>query len=384
MSDSIYVHIPFCETKCPYCDFNSFAVEGRDVDGYIDALVREFESRGVPSDPPTVFVGGGTPTVIEPDQIDRYLTALTRHFAKNPAREFTVEANPGSLTPAKVAVLKRHGVNRMSIGAQAFQEKHLRRLGRVHEVRDTEDAWRMAHEGGIENVNLDFIFAVPGMVFGEWVDTLARAVDLGAEHLSCYALIFEPGTEFFARRSAGRMTATPERLELAMFRYTERALRLAGLDRYEVSNYARPGLECQHNLRYWRNESYAGFGAGAFSYQDGERFGNERNLARYADRVRATGDAVNTRERLQANDAAAETIVLGLRTAKGVSLPEVAERFDVDLQGLFGETIANLQRGGFLMGQPEGPAADLRLTRRGWRVADAVMGEFLGSPRDLQ
>ena len=120
MSDSIYVHIPFCETKCPYCDFNSFAVKGCDVDGYIDALIREFESRGVPSNPPTVFIGGGTPTVIEPDQIDRYLSALTSHFPPDPAREFTVEANPGSLTPEKVAVLKRHGVNRMSIGAQAL------------------------------------------------------------------------------------------------------------------------------------------------------------------------------------------------------------------------------------------------------------------------
>jgi len=372
VTPSLYVHIPFCETKCPYCDFNSYAVEGRDVPGYLDALRREMDARGVPPDPPTLFVGGGTPTVVEPDTLRAYLEDLVQRLEPDPAREFTVEANPGSLTPEKVAVLAEAGVNRISLGAQSLFARHLKTLGRVHAVEDVEDACRMARDGGIAQVNLDFIYAVPGQTMREWAETLDRAVAWEPDHLSCYALVFEPGTEFFARRAAGRLRPAPERLELAMFRYTERRLRRAGYRRYEVSNFARPSRECQHNISYWRNGSYVGFGAGAFSFEAGVRSGNERNLGRYARLVRECGGAAVTRERLDPEAAARETVALGLRMAEGVDLGEVADRFGVDLSARYGPLVDRLRAERYVRSDGR-----LRLARRGWRVADAVAAEFL-------
>ncbi len=368
---SLYVHIPFCETKCPYCDFNSFAVLGRDVDGYLDALRREMDARGVPGDPPTIFIGGGTPTVVTPEQLARYLGDITARLRPDPAREFTVEANPGSLTREKVAVLKEHGVNRVSLGAQSLVDRHLATLGRVHRAAEVEEAYRMVREAGIPRVNLDFIYGVPGMTLAEWAATLETAISWRPDHLSCYALIFEPGTEFHARRSAGRLNPIAEDRELAMFRYTERRLRRAGILRYEISNFARRGEECRHNLVYWRNGEYAGFGAGAFSYLQGRRTGNERHLGRYAEAVRGRGDAIATEERLEGEAAARETIVLGLRTSEGVDVEAVERRYGVDLGGLRG-TIGRMRGLGLVA--PDGP---LRLARRGWRVADEVAAAFL-------
>jgi len=369
---SLYVHIPFCETKCPYCDFNSFAVAGRDVDGYLDALSRECDARGLPRDPATIFIGGGTPTVVEPRQLERYLAGLLRDVRPDASREFTVEANPGSLTAEKVGILRSFGVNRLSIGAQSFFDRHLRTLGRVHGAAQIEEAYGLARDGGIEQVNLDFIFAVPGLTVREWVETLARAAALGPDHLSCYALIFEPGTEFFARRAAGSMRPADERVELAMFRLTERVLRRRGYLRYEISNFARPGRECRHNLVYWRNESYLGVGAGAHSHLGGERLANERNLARYAASVRERGDAIVMRERLSAEGAAREAVVLGLRTAEGVDLDRVARRYGIDVERLFGATVRRMRQGRFVE-----PSGNLRLARRGWRVADEVMAALV-------
>ena len=368
---ALYVHIPFCETKCPYCDFNSFAVEGRNVDGYLDALRREMDARGVPPHPPTIFIGGGTPTVVTPEQLARYLKDIVARLHPDPAREFTVEANPGSLTREKVAVLREHGVNRVSLGAQSLLDRHLRTLGRVHDAAHVEEAYRMVREGGIPRVNLDFIYGVPGMTLAEWAWTLEAAIAWAPDHLSCYALIFEPGTEFHARRSAGRLKPIAEDRELAMFRYTERRLRRAGIFRYEISNFARPGEECRHNLVYWRNEEYAGFGAGAFSLLGGRRTGNERHLARYADAVRERGDAIASEERLLGDAAAREAIVLGLRTAEGVDVARVEERYGVDLRALIG-TISRLRALGFVAS-----GGRLRLSRRGWRVADEVAAAFL-------
>lgn len=368
---SLYVHVPFCETKCPYCDFNSFAVEGRDVDGYLDALAREMDARGVPPEPPTIFIGGGTPTVVTPEQLARYLKDIVARLRPDPLREFTVEANPGSLTAEKVAVLVEHGVNRVSLGAQSLLDRHLETLGRVHRAGEVEEAYRIVREAGIPRVNLDFIYAVPGMTLAEWAATLETVISWRPDHLSCYALIFEPGTEFHARRSAGGLRPIAEDRELAMFRYTERRLRRAGIFRYEISNFARRGEECRHNLVYWRNGEYAGFGAGAFSYLEGRRTGNERHLGRYADAVRAKGDAIASEERLLGEAAAREAIVLGLRTAEGVDVDAVARRYGVDLGGLRG-TIERMRGLGLLASD-----APLRLARRGWRVADEVAAAFL-------
>ena len=369
---ALYVHIPFCETKCPYCDFNSYRVAGRDVGGYFDALAREMDARGVPQRPPTLFLGGGTPTVVEPDVLARYLDDILGRLEPDPDREFTVESNPGSLTPEKIAVLVERGITRLSLGAQSIFDRHLATLGRVHAARDIEEAYRWARDGGVPQVSLDFIYAVPGMTLREWNESLAAAVDWAPDHLSCYALTFEPGTEFHARRRAGRMHNIDERLELAMFRLTHRRLSAAGYERYEISNYSLPGRECRHNLGYWRNREYAGFGAGAVSYLDGARLGNERGLSRYAEMVRDKGEAIVDRETLEIEDAAREMVVLGLRTREGVDLDEVTERYGIDMRALLEPTLARLEQASLVT-----RAGRLKLARRGWRLADAVAAELV-------
>jgi oxygen-independent coproporphyrinogen-3 oxidase len=369
---SVYVHIPFCETKCPYCDFNSFAIEGHDVDGYLEALRAEMDARGVPHRPPTVYVGGGTPTVVEPAQLARYLGDLVRRLEPDPEREFTVEANPGSLSAEKVALLRAHGVNRVSLGAQSLDDRHLATLGRVHRAAQVEEALALLRAGGIARVSLDLIYAIPGLTLREWNDTLERVLAWEPDHLSCYALVFERGTEFFARRAAGTLHPVADRTELAMFRWTERRLRRAGLRRYEISNFARPGCACRHNLNYWSNGSYVGFGAGAFSFRGGQRVGNERHLGRYAAAIRRRGEAIVSREALAGWEAARETIVLGLRTASGVDLAQIGARFGVDAERRLASVIDRLERGGFVR-----RGKRLRLARRGWRVADSVAAAFL-------
>jgi len=370
---ALYVHLPFCETKCPYCDFNSYALGTTDrVDRYLDALVAEMEARGVPRDPPTIFVGGGTPTVVEAAQLARYLAEIAKRVTPRPEREFTVEANPGSLTPEKIAILREAGVNRISLGAQSIYDKHLRTLGRVHDAAQVGEAIGWVRAGGAFDLNLDFIHSVPGMTLREWVQTLEQAIAWEPEHLSCYALIFERGTPFAAWRQAGILARSPEELELAMFRMTHRILERAGFSRYEISNYSKPEKHCRHNVTYWRNERYIGIGAGAHSYLDGWRLGNERNPDRYVEAIRGRGEAFGTRERLTGLDGARETIILGLRTAEGVNLRAVGKRFGVEIERYFADRIDRLLEAGLVHLDPR-----LRLARRGWRLADEVAQEFL-------
>jgi oxygen-independent coproporphyrinogen-3 oxidase len=372
---SVYVHLPFCPSKCPYCDFNSYEIEGEDVDAYIDALQLEFDARGFPPDPRTIYVGGGTPTVLSPGQLARCLDLLGERARPRPGREFTVEANPGTLSPAIVQVLKEAGVNRLSIGAQSFEDRHLETLGRAHDAGDVDEAYRRARAAGIATISLDLIYAVPGMSTRDWIETLERALSLGPDHLSCYALTYEAGTPFSARRSAGALDALDEETELSMFRWTGRLLGAAGFHRYEVSSYAPPGRECQHNITYWHNYSYVGFGAGAHSYLEGRRAANERDPSVYAESIGRKGDAVVFEERLDGKAGAGEMIALALRTAHGADLEVVSARFGLDAAVEFRAVIEPLSAAGLLE-----DAGRLRVTRRGWRVVDAIAAEFLSLP----
>jgi putative oxygen-independent coproporphyrinogen III oxidase len=369
---ALYVHIPFCETKCPYCDFNSFAVEGLDVDGYLETLSREMDARGVPSNPSTIFIGGGTPTVVTPEQLDRYLTDILARVSVDPQREFTVEANPGSISAEKFEVLRSHGVNRVSLGAQALVDRHLRTMGRVHDVADIEVAVELAKNSGIPRLSLDLIYGIPGMQKREWIESLERAIAWDPGHFSCYALIYEPGTEFTRRKRRGQISPIGEEDELFLFRWTERRLRAEGYARYEISNFSRPGLESEHNLNYWHNNSYAGYGAGAFSFEEGRRFGNERRLDRYTSLVNASGLAAVSEESLEREAAARETVSLGLRMAIGVCPADIEQRFGINFDSLFAAPLRELEGPGLIVRDP-----NVRLARRGWRVADAVAAAFL-------
>ena len=378
MQFSLYLHIPYCDSKCPYCDFNSHAARHWPEERYVAALCREMaEAAERPAwygaTVGTVFFGGGTPSLFAPRSIETLLREARQlwQFAVDP--EITLEANPGTVDRARMEGFREAGINRVSFGVQSFHEKFLRLLGRIHDGDAAVQAVGNALQAGFDNVNVDLMFAVPGQTVGEWRDDLVRAIELGTSHVSAYNLTIEDGTAFSAMRRRGQLRPLDEAIEIEMYRVTERVLAAAGFERYEISNYARPGRACRHNLQYWRLQPYLGVGAGAHSYAPpDEHWSNERGPEQYMRNVESRGDAVAWRETLSAEQARGEFVFLGLRCREGIESREFARRFGVDFAQAFPHS-ASLRDGGLL------EDADGRwcLTARGRMLSDEVFATFV-------
>ncbi|MBI3024876.1 MAG: radical SAM family heme chaperone HemW [Candidatus Tectomicrobia bacterium] len=383
---SVYVHIPFCLAKCGYCDFNSYAVEGLIALGragedwaprYADAILREIEGRcrslgleGRRAE--TVFFGGGTPSLMPPEETARILDALGRTFRLAPGAEVTVEANPGAADAARFAALGEAGVNRISIGVQSFDDEALRRLDRVHTGEEARAAFRAAREAGFGNISLDLMFGIPFQTPGAARADIESALDLGPEHLSAYELTIEPGTAFHALHSRGELRGLPdEETALAMWRLRDRLLARAGFERYEISNFARPGRRCRHNLNYWRRGEYLGLGAGAHSFLGKRRLWNHARPDIY--QARAEDPTAGEEILDDAAKALGEALMLGLRLKEGVSLGAIARACGADPEEQFGPLFEELRGGGLL----ERENGTLRLTPRGTLLANRVLARFL-------
>jgi len=379
---SLYLHIPYCDSKCPYCDFNSFAVKRWPERAYCDALVAEM--RGYAERTPwcdgalqTIFFGGGTPSLFAPDSIAVLLDAAFRLWPRTGLRvETTLEANPGTVDPAKLSGFAAAGVNRVSFGVQSFQPRHLARLGRIHGAADAIDALRAARGAGFAGVNLDLMFAIPGQTLDDWEADLGTAVTLGADHISAYNLTYEDGTAFGAWRRNGELVPVPEEAEVAMFMRARTLLEAHGYGHYEISNYAVRGHECAHNLNYWRAGPYLGVGAGAHSFarhpEPGCRWSNEKSPGAYMERVNAHGHARVSEETLTPAQARGEFVFLGLRCRDGIDGAQFARRFGLELSAAFPHA-DGLVRDGML----ERADSRWRLSERGLLVADAVFATFL-------
>ena len=383
---SIYVHIPFCLAKCGYCDFNSYAVEGLIALGragedwaprYVDALLRELEGRcralGLEGRPvETVFFGGGTPSLMPPEENARILEALRGRFRLAPGAEVTVEANPGAADAARFAALGGAGVNRISIGVQSFDDEALRRLDRVHTGEEARAAFRAAREAGFGNISLDLMFGIPFQTAEAARADIESALALGPEHLSAYELTIEPGTAFHALHSRGELRGLPdEETALAMWRLRDRLLARAGYERYEISNFARPGRRCRHNLNYWRRGEYLGLGAGAHSFIGRKRLWNHARPDAY--QARADNPTAGEEIIEDAAKALGEALMLGLRLKEGVSLGEVARACGADPEERFGPLFEELRGGGLL----ERGNGTLHLTPRGTLLANQVLARFM-------
>ncbi|MFN8640539.1 MAG: radical SAM family heme chaperone HemW [Candidatus Binatia bacterium] len=378
---SLYVHIPYCDAKCPYCDFNSYAAKRWPERAYADALIAELDAAA--ADPAwadgaigTVFFGGGTPSLFAPETIADLLAAARRRWPLAADAEITLEANPGTVDEVKLRGLRGAGVNRISFGVQSFHDHHLRTLGRIHGAAEAVAAIATARAAGFDNLNLDLIFAVPGQTLAEWEADLQAAVDLAPEHVSAYGLTYEEGTAFHAQRRSGALTPLPEEAEVAMFGRTRAVLAAHGYEAYEISNFARPGRECAHNLNYWRAGAYLGVGAGAHSFAarpaPGRRWGNEKSPVRYIERATASGTARAGEEQLSVAQARGELVFLALRCTDGFAAADFTTRFGVDPCVAFPH-LATLERDGLI----EGAAGRWRLTPRGLLVADSVFATFL-------
>jgi len=372
----LYVHVPFCFHKCHYCDFYSFVDrEGRSGD-YLAQLERDVDwtLARVEGEIDTVFVGGGTPTLLTADEL-RAFTAQVRRFPLAAGFEWTVEANPETIDLEKARVLAAAGVNRVSIGAQSFDPRHLKTLERWHDPANVARAAGFLREAGIANFNIDLIFGIPGQTLAEWREDLARALAIGPEHLSCYGLTYEQNTAMTKRLERGEFEPCDDALEAEMYEATVDTLAAAGFARYEVSNYARAGRECRHNLVYWRNEPWWAIGPSASGFVAGHRYKVVPRLGDWL--ARAAGDdagqPVVDHEAPDEARHASEALMIGLRLAEGIGAE--LERRAVEIQPARAAVIAKAIADGLL--ERDMAAGRLRFTRRGMLLANEVLTELV-------
>ncbi len=377
---SLYIHIPYCAVKCPYCDFNSYAAREWPEDAYTAALVAELQTRATEtpwSDTTieTIFFGGGTPSLFQASSIGQILDAIGRAWPVAADVEVTLEANPGSAEQARLRDFRLAGVNRLSLGIQSLHEDLLTTLGRVHGVEEARTAVDTARAAGFDNLNLDLMFAIPGQTRTQWSDDVRALLQHQPEHVAAYNLTYEPQTPFHAWRASGEVQPLGEDDELWMYEHVRAACAEAGYDHYEISNFARPGHTARHNRGYWEGRDYLGVGAGAHSYAShpgwGRRWSNHRLPERYIASATA-GDATAATEDLAFETAAAEFMFLGLRQLDGVDPTAFHARFGQDLEEVHPE-VATFRTDGFL----EHRAGRLTLTNRGLLVADAIFATFL-------
>ena len=378
----LYLHVPFCARKCAYCDFASEGLEeagGLSVARrYLNALAVEIDVRaaseefdGAPVE--SVYLGGGTPTVLPPEWMAEVLDRLRRRFPFEEGAEVTIEANPGTVDEAKIAALLSAGVNRLSLGVQSFSDAVLHTLGRIHTAAEAQEAIASARGAGCANLSLDLMYGVPRQSLEEWRESLAVAVEAGPEHLSLYALTVEEGTVLQAQIGSGELPPPDEDLAADMYAAAEQVLGEAGFEHYEISNFARPGLECRHNRRYWADDEYLGLGASAHSFRGGVRWNNTGDMGVYTEWLERGRLPVIRAEALSARERVGEMLMLGLRVAEGVSDEEIVQRCGLAPAEVFGEEIHRLCGEGLLIAE----GGRLRIPREKWLLSNEALTEFV-------
>jgi oxygen-independent coproporphyrinogen-3 oxidase len=378
---SLYLHIPFCHTRCHYCDFNTYAGILPLREPYVKALLTEIElagknaqlADGTPRRSRTIFFGGGTPSMLSVPQINRLLDACFKAFLVDKDAEITLEANPGTLSQEQLVGLRAAGINRLSMGAQSFDADLLKTLGRIHSPEEITQAVHYARAAGFTSINLDFMFGLPDQTMEHWRDTLKRALDLHPDHFSLYSLIIEEGTPFHTWAAEGSITPGDEDLCADMYEYADELLQKAGYVNYEISNWSLPGQHSRHNLTYWQNLPYIGMGAGAYSTLGNRRFSNERDPLAYIKQLKAGHIPEVESEVIDHEQAMAETAFLALRTAIGLHLPTFEQRFAQPFAQFVGNRLRIVEEAGLL----EHENGWLRLSQRGRLLGNEVFLRLL-------
>ncbi|MBM7614666.1 radical SAM family heme chaperone HemW [Alkaliphilus hydrothermalis] len=373
---SIYIHIPFCERKCFYCDFNSYGGKKELIQPYLEALLREidlYEEELRNYEVKTIFFGGGTPSLLTGEQMTSLMNRLIKrfHIGKNP--EITMEMNPGTVTYDQLKKYYNAGVNRLSIGLQACQDHLLEKLGRIHNYQQFLQNLKAAQEVGFDNINVDLMFALPGQKIEDWKVSLREITNLGIQHISAYSLIWEEDTPFYDWNVEGKLKELDEELELNMYHEAINFLQQEGYQHYEISNFSKPGYQCQHNLTYWHNQSYLGLGAGAHSYRLSKRYNNEGDVSTYI-KILSEGklpivDIINNSR----EDEISETMFLGLRLMEGILIKDFQERFGVSPLEIYGGVFEKLIKEGLITIDDK----RIQLTATGIDLSNLVFQEML-------
>ena len=373
-TSSIYIHIPFCATKCYYCAFNTYTFHKEQAKAYLTALRTEMALYASETDPlQTIFIGGGTPSILSANALAQLFTDIQQHFQITPDAEITVECNPGTVDDEKLRVMKANGVNRLSFGLQAMQDEILKQLGRIHTVTEFLESYHLARENGFENINIDLIFALPDQTMKAWHHTLNEVISLDPDHISAYNLVMEETTPFYEAWQAGELLLPTEDTEADMFQYTIETLTTHGYTHYEICNFAKPDHYAKHNLVYWNNQPCIGLGAGASGYVNGVRYTNIRGIAPYINKLSKRNKPIADTEHLTGNAEKAETLMLALRKREGISLEDYQNRFGEEIEATF----ADILKKWIALQLLERTATHLRLTHRGRFLANEVLIELI-------
>jgi oxygen-independent coproporphyrinogen-3 oxidase len=373
---SLYIHIPFCLSKCEYCSFNSYAGLEHLFSRYVKALKKEIVEHffsGKTGTLDTIFFGGGTPSILSVDHIAEILSCCREYLGIDDGAEISLEANPKTLDFMKLLQLRQAGINRISIGVQSFIDSELEQLGRLHTAQDSWDCVRDAIGAGFTNISLDLMYGIPGQTPERWRWNVETALSLNLPHLSLYQLSIEEGTPFAHSYGKGDMQLPGEEEIIQMDEILFELCSEAGLEQYEISNFAMRGFECRHNVNYWHNLDYLAVGAGAVGFQQGIRFKNISDPLSYCRAVENGGATIEESENLSPEESFRESVVMGLRMIEGVSYEALFDRYGIDLEQYYGETLTPLLEGGFV----EFTLTNFRLTKRGRYLANQILAELV-------
>ncbi len=378
MIESLYIHIPFCERKCYYCDFNSYALDGQPVMEYLQAMDKEMRliTEKYPAKKiKTIFIGGGTPTILEPNAMEFMLKSVAKNFPNwSDDIEFTMEVNPGTVNRDKLKAMLDNGVNRLSMGVQAFQNDLLTSIGRIHSEVDVYNSIDSALKMGFNNLSIDLMLGLPNQTLSMLKESLSKALNLGLPHFSVYSLKVEENTYFFKLYEENKLPLPSEDTELEMYLTTIEEMQKHGYNQYEISNFAKDGYESRHNINYWKNRGYYGIGAGAHSYIDSQRYENVKGVKQYIEMIEKDNTlpvidkfAVSLEEQMQ------DTMMLGFRMLEGVSFSDFKARFGVDMEQLYAKEIDKLLKAGLINKEEN----CIKLSSKGLIFGNEVFAEFI-------
>ncbi len=372
---SLYIHIPFCAQKCLYCDFPSFARKDHLRKAYIEALNKEIISlreKHNNLEINTIFIGGGTPSVLEANELECLLKEVAKlNMAKD--IEYSMECNPGNLTEEKLEVMKKYGVNRISMGLQAKQDNLLKGLGRIHNYKTFKENFLLAKKVGFNNINVDLMFGLPNQSLNEWEETLREIISLEPAHISAYSLIIEEGTAFYNLYKNDKLKLPTEEEERKMYHLAKKILEENGFNQYEISNYAKEGKECRHNLAYWNMDNWIGVGSAAASYINGKRIKNISSVEEYINSIKDKGEAVEEIINNSKNDNMEEFMFMGLRKINGIDENEFKNRFSMNINDVYGEILNKYIGEGLLIRE----SGRIFLSEKGIEISNVIMADFL-------
>ncbi len=373
----LYVHIPFCAEKCYYCDFNSYKIKRNDEKKeYLLSLSKEmklYKNEFKDKQFTSIFLGGGTPSILNTEELEILMNSIFDNFNINSNAEITIECNPGTLNQDKLTKMKDLGINRLSIGLQTTKNKYLKNIGRIHTYEQFEKNYKQAIEVGFDNINIDLMYSLPNQTFEDWKETLGKIIDLNPKHISAYSLILEEDTKLYKMYEEDKFNPIDEEVDIKIYEYTINRLRENGYHQYEISNYAKEGYECKHNVLYWKCENYLGLGAGASGYINNTRYCNVENIEEYKDMIEMKKKPIQEKNDLTNKDKIEEYIIMALRMNEGININEFENKFNENFKQKYNHILEKLKNENLIEEQNN----HIRFTQRGREISNSILIEFI-------